>query len=203
MNGGKSFIRVQVKTTGMDSAVQSVLKLQSLQIRRRAIAAGGLEAETEIQKYYQNKGQTGWVNPALPTHGAGRKLTQWWRGTERWKMLSPTSKGIVIENNHTGLAHKVTGGTIKAKRKKFLTIPIDPRAHGLRAKDFQRNIAPLFRIKNILAMKESDGSVKGIYALKKSITQQPWPNALPPEQGYTSAFIEGVTDVLMNEIEKA
>lgn len=201
---GKSFIQIQVKTVGMDSALNSILKLQSAVVRKRALQAGAIEANDEIRKHYQSKGRSLWVNNALPTHGAGRKLTQWWRHVETgWAVKSVVGTRSTIENDTIGLSHKVTGGTIRAKRKKFLTIPIDPRAHGLRAKDFQRNIAPLFRVKNILAMQESDGRVKGIYALKKSVTQAPWPNALPPEQGYTAAFVDGVTQVLMDEIEKA
>jgi hypothetical protein len=203
MNTGKGFIRVEVKTTGLDSTVKSMLKLQSPQIRRKAIAAGAHESETVVQSYYQRNGRGLWTNGTGPTHGAGRKVTQWWRGTERWNVSRVTQSGATLENSHIGLAHKITGGVIRAKRKKSLTIPIHPQAHGLTAAQFSRTIAPLFRIKNALMMAgENDGKPIPVFALKKSANQAPWPNALPPEQSYTDAFMRGILDTLIYELEQ-
>lgn len=204
MKTGKSFIRLNIKTTGLDKVIQDVLKLQSLNVRKIAILAGAMDANQEIKNYYAAKGQPFWVNPALPTHGAGRQKSQWWRNTEtRWTIKSHTSKGAVIENDTAGLSHKVTGGTITAKRKKFLTIPIDPRAHNIKAKDFSRTVSPLFRVKNCLAIKDanSPNGIKPIYALKKSVTQAPWPGALPPEEGYVNAFMAGIVDSIMEQMK--
>lgn len=202
MRSGKSFIRVQVKTVGIESAVDSMLKLQSPTNRKRALMLGAIDANDEIRKYYQAHGRTLWLNPALPTHGTGRRVTQWWRHIETaWQVKSIVGNRATLENDAIGFSHKITGGTIRAKRKKFLTIPIDPRAHGLTAKEFSQKVSPLFRVKNILAMQEDDGTVKGIFALKKSVTQKPWPNALPPEPQYVNAFLAGVLDSLIADIE--
>ena len=204
MKTGKSFIRLNITTKGLNEAVQDVLKLQNLNVRKIAILAGAMDANQEIKNYYAAKGQGFWVNPALPTHGAGRQKSQWWRNTEtRWKIKSHTGKGAVIENDTVGLAHKVTGGTITAKRRKFLTIPIDPRAHNIKAKDFSRTVSPLFRVKNCLAIKDenSPSGIKPIYALKKSVNQSPWLGALPPESNYVNAFMAGVLESLIEQIE--
>ena len=204
MNSGQSFIRVKV--TGLDKTTSDILKLQDLNVRKLAILAGAKDANQEIKNYYAAKGQPFWVNPALPTHGPGRQSSQWWRGTEtRWFIKSSTGKGALIENDTVGLSHKITGGTITAKRKKFLTIPLVPEAHNQSAKDFSRNVSPLFRVKNCLAYAVDDGSggktIKPAYALKKSVTQKPWPGALPPEQGYTNAFMAGILESLMQQID--
>lgn len=204
MKTGKSFIRLTVNTTGLNETVQDILKLQSTSVRKIAILAGAMDANQEVKNYYAAKGQPFWKNLALPTHGAGRQKSQWWRNTEvQWKIKSATGKGAILENDTVGLAHKITGGTITAKRRKFLTIPIDPRAHNISAKNFSRSISPLFRVKNILAIKDENepSGIKGIYALKKSVTQKPWPGALPPEQSYVDAFMAGVLESLMKQIE--
>lgn len=203
MKTGNSFLRVNVSTSGLDKTVSAMLKLQSPQLRRKAIAAGAHEAETVVQAYYQNRGRNLWTTGAGPTHGPGRRVTQWWRGTEEWTVKSSNQSGAILENDHIGLSQKITGGPIRAKRKKFLTIPIHPQAHGLTAKQFSRTIAPLFIVKGVLAMAgENDGDKPiNVYALKKSIRQDPWPNALPPENSYTTAFMEGVVDSLMRDIE--
>jgi hypothetical protein len=203
MNSGQSFIRVTV--TGLDKTTASILKLQDVNTRKIAILAGAMDANQEIKNYYAAKGQPFWTNPALPTHGPGRQSSQWWRGTEtRWFIKSTTAKGALIENDTVGLSHKITGGTITAKRKKFLTIPVVPEAHNQSAKDFSRNVSPLFRVKNILAYSVDDGSggktIKAAYVLKKSVTQKPWPGALPPEQGYVNAFMAGILESLMQQI---
>ena len=119
-------------------------------------------------------------------------------------MTQPNSYTASFVNGTVGLAHKVTGGTIRAKRKKFLTIPVDPKAHGLDAKTVARTIAPLFQAKGMLLyVDEQTADVKAAYALKKSITQRPWPGALPPESSYLEAFVNEALDSLIQSFEGA
>lgn len=194
-------MKVTITTTGIDSALRSMLRLQNPQTRKSAIAAGANEAEVVVQAYYQTRGRNLWTNGTGPTHGPGRKVTQWWRGTELWTVKKVTTTGATLENSHIGLAHKITGGVIRAKRKKFLTIPMHPQAHGLTAKQFGRSIAPLFRVKNALMFEDNTGKLTPAYALKKSVNQAPWPNALPPEDSYTTAFAKGVLDNLIEGMQ--
>ncbi len=191
--------------TGAQQAKLGLVRLSSTAARRQAIGDGGQAALAVIKDYYQAKGRPFWVNSALPTHGPGRRPTQWWRSTETaWDMKQPNSHAVNFTNGTIGLAHKVTGGTIRAKRKKFLTIPVDPRAHGLTAKTFSRTIAPLFQAKGMLLYTdEQTGDVKAAYALKKSITQRPWPGALPPEASYLDTFIDEALDSLIDSFETA
>jgi len=198
-----SKLTVNVTMTGDQQAKLGIIRLSSTAARRQAIGDGGQAALAVIKGYYQAKGRPFWVNPALPTHGPGRKLTQWWRSTETaWAMRQPNSFSVNFVNGTIGLAHKVTGGTIRAKRNKFLTIPVDPRAHGLTAKTFSRTIAPLFQAKGMLLyVDEQTADVKAAYALKKSITQRPWPGALPPEASYLDTFIDEALDSLIESFE--
>ena len=200
-----SKLTVNVAITGAQEAKLAAIKLSAPAQRRQAVTDGGIAALNVIKGYYRAKGRPFWVNPALPTHGPGRKVTQWWRSTETgWSMQQPNSYTASFVNGTVGLAHKVTGGTIRAKRKKFLTIPVDPKAHGLDAKTFARTIAPLFQAKGMLMyVDEQTADVKAAYALKRSITQRPWPGALPPESTYLDAFVNEALDSLIQSFEGA
>jgi hypothetical protein len=212
----RPILKVDVTMTGEQSVKLGLIRIAEPAQRKQAVAAGGIAALNVIKGYYQAKGRPFWVNPALPTHGPGRQSstrvwspgrapTQWWRSTDTaWTMKQANTSSVDFVNGTIGLAHKVTGGTIRAKRKKFLTIPIDPRAHGLTAKTFSRTIAPLFAAKGMLMfVDEQTADVKAAYALKKSITQRPWPGALPPEASYLDAFLDSALDNLLTAFEEA
>lgn len=202
MKIGKSFI--SITATGLDEAKAAALKLASPDVRKAAVLQGGGDAIEEIRKYYAMAGSEKWINSSLPTHGPGREKTRWWEGTARgWSLSQPNSNKVVFSNQTIGLAHKVTGGTIRAKRKKNLTIPLDPRAHGKTAKEYSNRVNPLFRVKNILAEADEGSAtgIKPIYALVKSVTHKPWPNALPPEDSYVNVFMDGALDYLISQFD--
>jgi hypothetical protein len=196
-------IKTTITVTGLDKVTSSMLALQSTDVRRRAINAGANDALVVVKKYYGVGGSALWSGTG-PTQGAGRKKTQWWRKVEsNWSVASTSSTGATLSNINTdGFSHKITGGTISAKRAKFLTIPIVPEAHGLSAKTYSKTIKPLFRVKNLLVQEEKDGKIKPIFVLKKSVTQKPWKGALPPENTYLDAYAAGVLDTLIAESEK-
>ena len=201
-----SSLNVNVSITGDRRVKLNLIDLASPAQQKKAVNKGGRAALDVIKGYYRAKGQPFWINPALSTHGPGRKRTQWWRDTEtEWFMKQQAdSSSVSFENGMIGLAHKVTGGTIRAKRKKFLTIPVHPKAHGLDARTFSRTIAPLFQAKGMLMFADKKtGDVQAAYALKKSITQQPWPGALPPEASYLDAFVNEALDSLIQSFEGA
>ena len=201
-----SSLNVNVAITGDSAAKLGMIRLGSTAQRKQAVADGGDAALDVIKGYYAAKGRPFWVNPALSTHGPGRRRTQWWRSTETgWFMKQQAdSSSVSFENATVGLAHKVTGGTIRAKQKKFLTIPVHPKAHGLDVKTFADTIAPLFAAKGMLMFADKKtGDVKAAYALKRSITQHPWPGALPPEASYLDAFVDAALDSLIQSFEGA
>lgn len=202
MKIGKSFITISA--TGLDEAKAAALKLAAPDVRKAAVLQGGEDAIEEVRKYYAMAGRVKWINPTLPTHGPGREQTRWWEGTARgWNLSQPNSNKVVFSNQTIGLAHKVTGGTIRAKRKKNLTIPLDPRAHAKTAKEYSNRVNPLFRVKNVLAEVDegTPNGIKPIYALVKSVTHKPWPNALPPEESYVNAFLDGALDYLIAQFD--
>ena len=200
-------VSVKVTATGMNATVSAMLRLQSSQVRKTAIETGSIDAIEAISKYYNLAGSKLWENPSLPTHGAGRKKTQWWRQIPNsWNTIGASSNGITLRSKGAiGFSHKVTGGTITARRKKFLTIPIVPEAHGLSARTYSRTIAPLFAVKGVLAQADENSptGIKPVFVLKRSITQKPWRGALPPDKLYLDAFAKGALSLLIAQAENA
>lgn len=203
MNQGKSFVGIKVKASDINDAKAAVIRLASPQTRSEALKQGALSALDTIREFYNKKGRLPWINPSLPTHGPGRTPTGWWLATASgWAIARTTGRSVTFANAAIGLAHKVTGGTIRAKRKRFLTIPIVPEAHGMTAARYSLKYSPLFRVKGVLAEKTEDG-IRPVFALKKSVTHKPWPNALPPENSYINAMLNGALDyIIQKESEK-
>jgi hypothetical protein len=201
MTEGKSFIGITVKVANLNETKLAMLKLAAPATRAEAVKQGALSALDTIRAYYRGRGRLPWINPSLPTHGPGRSLSGWWLATASgWSTTKANSNGVTFANGAIGLAHKITGGTIRAKRRKFLTIPIVPQAHGVTARDYSRRISPLFRVKGVLAEvdENSESGIRPVYALKKSVTHKPWPNALPPEASYVDALIDTALDYLID-----
>lgn len=201
MTSGKSFIRLEIDTGEVGTVLASIRKTFGAQKMREFNEQGAKNAKAEIEGYYLQKGRNLWINPALPTHGPGRQKTRFSdNAATGWGITSVTGSGANIANKAIGLAHKVTGGTITAKRTKFLTIPIIPQAHGRRAKQFVNDIGPLFAAKGCLMWKKPDGTITPAYALKKSVTHKPWPGALPPDETIAQAFAEGIITQVNKEL---
>jgi hypothetical protein len=200
-------MKITITATGLDPVKASMIRLQSASVRKIAVMTGAQDALEVVEKYYNMGGSKLWENPSLPTHGAGRKKTQWWRKVAgSWSIMGASGSGVTLRSKGAiGFSHKVTGGTITARRAKFLTIPIVPEAHGLTARTYSRTIAPLFAVKGVLAQadKNSPTGIKPVFVLKKSITQKPWMNALPPEKTYLDAFANGALESIIAQVESA
>ena len=199
---GVSAIGIKINVSGLDAIKTDIIQSMSPETRKNALKIGAESALIAIKGYYTQTGRSNWLNLSLPTHGAGRRLTDWWKLVESgWSVGNVTSQTATLSNSSTGFAHKVTGGVITAKRKKYLTIPIHPTAHGVRARDYSSSISPLFAAKGVLARTEDDGAITPIYALKKSVNQKPWPKALPPEQTYVNAFVDSAVDHIISTLQ--
>jgi len=200
-------MKITITATGLDPVKASIIRLQSASVRKVAVMTGAKDALEVVEKYYNMGGSTLWENPSLPTHGPGRKKTQWWRKVAgSWSIMGASGSGVTLRSKGVdGFAHKVTGGTITARRAKFLTIPIIPQAHGLSAASYSNTISKLFAVKGVLAQadKNSPTGIKPVFLLKKSITQKPWRNALPPEQSYINAFANGALQSIIAQVEGA
>jgi hypothetical protein len=113
-----------------------------------------------------------------------------------WQEPRVAGNGVVIANSFGLLSWKVSGGTIVPKKAKMLTIPLVALAKGVAARQYP---APLFRAGNALCIKLGN-KVKAVYALKKSVTQKPWPGAMPPNDQLQAKFMEGANKAIARAI---
>lgn len=119
-----------------------------------------------------------------------------------------TDTQATIEIGDARFGQKLRGGTIVAKTARMLTIPVDPEAHGRRASVFERETGlKLIFIRQtagrgsaILATRVANSpTLHARYVLKRSVTQQPDPQALPPKGELEREARQGVEDYLDTE----
>ena len=92
-----------------------------------------------------------------------------------------------VEVRSPGFARALGPLTIRARRAKALTIPLDRVAHGRRAAELKRMGWSLFRapgpaLRGILLGKGPSGEVRALYALRPSVTLPHDPGLLPKHE---------------------
>lgn len=165
---------------------------------------GGIAARNAAMKYHREFDQSGgWRGKRYLGKGPNEGTDFGSAVASGWNLESFTSGGAVIANGATYYRHKVTGGTITPKRAQFLTIPLIQEAKGMKAFVYQATTGKrLFRPKGkfVLMEKTDDGKARSVYALVKSITQGPWPNAVPPlddiGKAYTAQYLYALNEKL-------
>ncbi len=132
----------------------------------------GRAASNELKKHFREKNKTG--------NKLGGKRTNFWGRVA--ESVSSVPVGGKIPITHPAIAQKVFGGTITAKNRKNLAIPISPKAHGKSPRVF-----PLLQFAmtrsgtKLLGLKDGEGGMEWLYVLKPSVNQDPDPTALPKD----------------------
>jgi hypothetical protein len=142
----------------------------------------------------------------------GGKRTHFFASAARGTSFKVAGDEVVVSIASVGIRQRYFGGTIKPK-KKYLTIPAIPEAHGKRASEFTglsfaivpdpasgRNRAALVQgartlirtrrtSRGVRVFAAGEQAQRVIFWLVKSVTQQPDPTILPyPEQVATKAL---------------
>lgn len=162
---------------------------------------GAVVAAGQFHREFDARG--GWRGPN--SYGSGRSDfgAEIARG---WFFREADAGGATIANHAEHYAFKVEGGTIRPKRVNWLTIPLIEEARGRRAKDYEIDFnTRLFRPKghNVLMERTGKGEARSVYALLKSVTQRPWPDAVPPLPMLAGAFVGGVEEWLDSQLDEA
>lgn len=193
---------IDIDITIDDKASESINALFELlkpSNRENVMRVAGQSSLVAMQDYYQEfdtKG--GWINPSLPTHGAGRKSTGFGNLiTEGWNVSKADASGFTLNNGFQLFSHKITGGTITPKNGKFLTIPLVPEAHGVRARDYP---GKTFFAGRAIMEEMPNGESRPIYALVKSVTQKPVKGALAPEEVYLKPALDSIDEQMQRAL---
>jgi ribosomal protein S10 len=215
-------IQVNVKDTAaptLAALISSLTGAESADLN----AIGGRAASNAAGKYHREFDKAGgWRGKRYLGTGRGDGSSFGADVARGWNHTAADATSATITNDATYYAHKVKGGTITPKRAKALTIPLIPEARGLYASVYQQNTGRrLFTIKGKHALFERIGSItsgsrgrrgaaggtsiktsqiRAVYALVKSVTNGPWPGALPPEEmlavAFTNAWRDGLADII-------
>lgn len=169
--------------------------------------ASGIAARNAAIQYHRSFDQAGgWKGPRYlgPSRSDGSSF-----GAEvaaGWNLESFDRHGATIANDARHLRFKASGGVIRPKRARYLTIPLIREARGMYASVYQQNTGKrLFRPKgrDVLMEKGEDGTARSVYALVKSVTMRPWPGALPDSQTISDAYVEQYRESLADLIDRS
>jgi hypothetical protein len=180
--------------------IRAMMGPEGMKQANQAGARGAVVAARKFHREFDAAG--GWRGPN--SYGAGKSAF----GAAvagGWDWREAESTGVTIFNPAEHYAFKVRGGRIVPKRVRYLTIPLIREAKDRRARDYEIDFnTRLFRPngKDVLMERTGPGKARAVYALKKSITQRPWPDAVPPDGIIIDGFAEGVEEWLDAELEK-
>ena len=85
-----------------------------------------------------------------------------------------------ISIDHTGIALRRFGGTVRPRVAKYLTIPVDPVAHGKRVREFGDAVAWIINRRTGKGVVTLGGRV--IFILTKESKHKPDPKVLPTDK---------------------
>jgi hypothetical protein len=117
--------------------------------------------------------------------------------------VSDEGRSVSVSVTHEGFAQRLFGGTIRANKGLYLTIPVSSEAHGRTASTLEKDTS----IKLVFVAKPYGGlliepplakgaPVKVHYILKPSVTQEADPTALPDEAVLTEQLRERAESVI-------
>jgi hypothetical protein len=148
-------------------------------LRRVVLIKAGNDTANWLRRYHTRFRQS-WQGSR---YMAGPRSNLFWQQVVAgWQDPVISGNRVTITNTFGLLAWKVSGGTIVPVRAQALTIPLVPEAKGLTAAEWKAEEGlPLFRVGKAL-MTRVGKNLQAVYALSTSVTQAPWPGAMPDRE---------------------
>lgn len=119
----------------------------------------------------------------------------------------PGKTSVRVGIGHQAIAQKLYGGTITAKRRKYLALPLTAEAYGTspreaRWKDRLRYMESKKGSK-LLVIDHGKGEIEPVFLLLRSVTQAPTKNALPSLPTLGAKLVKDAQGHLDREMAKA
>jgi hypothetical protein len=161
-------------------------KMTELGALRKAALPKAADDTVDWLRRYHTRFRQDWHGPR---YMAGPRSNLFWQQVVAgWQDPVVSGNRVTITNTFGLLAWKVSGGTISPVRAQWLTIPLIPEAKGLTAAELKAEEGlPLFRVGKAL-MTRVGKNLQAVYALSQSVTQAPWPGAMPPQEQIRAVF---------------
>lgn len=199
---------IQLDLTVGDSAVKAQLDRLAAQLRNpsKLTAALGREGHRILNAHFIRKDQQ------EPNKLSSRRSHFWRKVAQSLHQPKVSADGgtVILAIGSAVFAQKLKGGTIRAKRSKFLTIPVSEEAAGRTASTFEHETGLKLRFirtggrgRNpfsaaVLATSRGTG-LQVEYVLKPSVIQRPDPTALPPISELRAALLKKAEAVVARE----
>lgn len=186
-------IEIDIKIDDKASkAVDALFSLVSKSDRTDLFTVASRASLLGVQEYYEKfNAKGGWINKSLPTHGPGRKSSGFGNlVTEGWNVSKVSDAGFTLNNGTPWLASKMRYWT-QTPKKKWITIPNVPEAHGVKAKDYQ---GKTFFAGRAIMEEMPSGENRVVYWLVKSVKHKPTKGAMAPQSAYLAPAMKSIDE---------
>lgn len=150
--------------------------LAAMRKPRAGLAAAGRAMRNFLVKHFRG------LDKSNPTGMPGARRAHFWLDVAR-SVNNPeiTDQSVSVTVSDPRAGYRLFGGTITAKRAKFLTIPVIGEAYGRRASTFEAETGhQLFPLGASLAYRDGKGTPPIVaYLLRRSVTKGPEPDKQP------------------------
>lgn len=183
-------VTIRYGDDGLSERLQSLAKQLD---RPTALAAVVGRKARNILKTHFLKRDKSHANPL------SERRTHFWRAASdsiHAPVVSADGGSVTISVTHTGVAQRYFGGTIRAKRVDFLTIPVSEEAYGRTVKTFEKEVGEkpklliigrIGKSKNPKPKRDNDGFD---YILTSSVVQKSDRTVLPTEEEFSKGILQ-------------
>lgn len=180
-------ISITYTVTGAESKLQAL----RLAINPQALnEAAGRSVATSVRDHLYN------LNSARPNALGGRRTNYYAGAADSTHMEAAPDKATVTVSQ-TGFALRFHGGTVTPVNAKMLTIPVNPAAYGMRAREFPDTFVWRDKDTKSAFIADAPGNVlRLLFLLTDSATIPEDPSLLPSDSNLESSAIDGIRNYL-------
>jgi len=120
-----------------------------------------------------------------------------------WQKPVVSGSTVLVRNTFGLLDWKIKGGTITPKAANALAIPLIPAARGVYASEYPAARGQQLYREGAALFQVMGAKVEAVYALARSVTQSPWPGAMPTNEAIKDVFVGAVLELVRRETAKA
>jgi hypothetical protein len=174
-------LKMQINIQIHDQLAPEVSRFHAAIVDRRPLhadLAGGVARM--LREHFVARGREG--------NKRGWPSRKFWvrEGRQNTSVTAISATGAEVTVASAAIAHKVAGGTIRAKRGRSLAIPLTAQAYAA-GSPREGGIKDLFFVRSkkgraFLAIKAAGDKIKPHYLLTPSVNQRADPRAVPPER---------------------
>lgn len=137
-------------------------------------------------------------------NGLGGKRTHYYAKAAQASHEEHDATQAIVTVSQTGFALQRYGGTVVPVNKRFLTIPLNPVAHGMRASDFPGAFVAHIKGKAYIADKPSKtGNMRLLFALVRKATINADPSVLPASTEIRGTAVTAISRFIARQLERA